>query len=89
MSPIVGPDKGLGFRVERLWVALAVHEDGDEAVPAVYTSQGWMPLVAADPERLETFVRPAAQQMAKEHGREIKIVEFSTLKIVDVYGPKS
>jgi hypothetical protein len=77
---------GVGFRVREIWLALAVHEDGDEGVVAVLAPTGWAPLVAADPKRLE-FVREAAKELAKERGKPIRIVRLSQRSDVEVFHP--
>jgi hypothetical protein len=89
MQPIiVGPNEGLGFVVREIWVGLAVHDDGDEAVPAVMVEGPvgpmMMPLVAADPKRLETFLRPAAAHLAgAPGGKPIRIVKFTAREDIE------
>jgi hypothetical protein len=75
---VVGEDRGLGFTVQEVWVALVRHGDGDEAVPGVMMPNGmWAPLVAADPKRLE-WIREQARIISRESGKAVRIVRFST-----------
>lgn len=74
---IVGPQRGLGFRVEQIWAGLVVHADSDEAVPAIAApgSGLMMPLIAADHARLE-WLRKAARHIARSSGKPVRIVCF-------------
>lgn len=68
-----------GFRIEALWAYVAVADDDDEGVIAFLARDGsWMPMVAADPARLESL-RPIAEEMARAPGAgTIKLVKFTT-----------
>lgn len=69
--------EGLGFRVQKIWAALVIHGDGDEAVPGIMAPNGqWIPLVAADPERL-AWLKETAGTIAKAAGKRIVVAEFS------------
>lgn len=76
---------GVGFRIERLWAALAVHSDGDEGVIALTQDGRTLPLVAADPARLSE-IRTVAARVAAETGRPIRIVRFETRVDEEVIG---
>ena len=76
----VGERKGLGFIVKEVWAVIAVHGDGDEAVPAVMSPDGlWFPLIAADPRRL-AWIREQAQFLADstDNAPPLKLVRFDT-----------
>ncbi len=87
MDIVVGPQTGLGFRVEQVWVALMIHADGDEAVPAMMAPNGMMmPLVAADPKRLG-WLRETAAYLAKSSGKPIRIVCFRIREDLELIEP--
>jgi hypothetical protein len=75
-----------GFRVTELFAYLVVGPDGDEGVPAVHNGDGWMPLVAADAERLE-HLRPYAQQVADVGRRPVSLVRFGVREEVETVRP--
>lgn len=68
--------------------AFIVTDNGpeDEGVPAVYSDQGWMPLVGADMRRVDILM-PMAVELARESGKSITLVEFSTRRTVKVIPP--
>lgn len=49
---------------------------GDEGIIGMATQAGWIPLIAADQERLEQL-REYAQEFADKHGLNIKLVRFT------------
>lgn len=63
------------FRIRVLYAFLSVGPDGDEGVAAFIAPHGWMPMVAANEERL-TQLRPIAQQLATLSGQMIRLVRF-------------
>lgn len=78
---------GLGFRITEILVAVAVHADGDEAVPAMLLPNGhWYPLIAADPERAE-FIRSEAKKLSKFGNKSIKLVRFTVRTEIEVFHP--
>lgn len=75
-----------GFRVTQLHAFLSVGEDGEEGVPAFQLGGSWMPLVAADATRLEQL-RPLAQRIADETGRELTLAKFTVRMNVETIKP--
>jgi hypothetical protein len=85
LTVIHDPGKGIGFRIERMWAFLVIHDDGDEAVPAMAGPDGiWVPMIAADQERLSQL-RPHAESMAKMLGKEIRLVRFDNMTTVETF----
>lgn len=80
------------FKITKIWAFLAIEKDGEgkkaEGVTAFMdpSTRQWFPLVAADQRRLETLM-PVAIQIAKETGRVVKLVEFSTRKEIETILP--
>jgi hypothetical protein len=73
---VVDDPGGVGFRIEHLYAFLSIDEtDDDEGVCAFHGGQGWMPMVAADEERLDDYKR-IAKRIASETGRPVKLVRF-------------
>lgn len=66
-----------GFRIKDIHAIVAIGDDDEEGVPAfVSPLLGSVPLIAADPRRLEEIKR-IAQVLADETDRDFEIVRFS------------
>jgi hypothetical protein len=72
-----------GFRITELHAIVAVGDDDEEGIPAVFTPGGALPLIAADPVRLDQ-IKAAAQLVADDIGRDFKIVRFSVREDIGV-----
>jgi hypothetical protein len=70
-------------RIDELWAFLSVDADGEGVIAAPYLGPGWgpVPLIAADPERLKT-ITPIAEGIARTTGRKVRLVKFTTRKLV-------
>lgn len=77
---------GLGYVINDIYAFIAVHDDGDEAIPAHSMGNLMMPLVGADLTRLQQL-RPLAERVAKESGKPVKLVRFTTRTELDVINP--
>lgn len=79
----------LGFKIERIWAALAV-DDAGEGVCAgpMMTDQGMItaPLIAADETRLD-YIRQMAQGMAIFFKKPVRIAKFSKREDIEVLTP--
>jgi hypothetical protein len=65
------------FRIDRVYVFASVDDDQEEGVCAfATTSGGWMPMIAADADRLEQL-RPLAPAMARMSGRPVVLLRFA------------
>lgn len=63
-------------------------EELEEGVVAVWhPSTGWMPLVAADKEMVDSM-RPHAQGVANEHGMNVTLVRFENRTPLETITPK-
>lgn len=71
--------------IDTLTAFIAVDEEG-EGVMAFRGPGGWMPMVAADEERLESM-RPLAQEIATASGRRCVVARFSVREDVEVIEP--
>lgn len=83
---VVHDPGGLGVVVREVFVFLVVHGDGDEAIPAVMIGGRWMPLVAAERERVEDM-RPFAVQAAAASGKPVRLARFTTRTDLEVIRP--
>lgn len=89
------PGVGVGFRIERLWAFLAVHDGKhgstnldvtDEGVVGASVGGTVMPLVAADQERLGIYM-DMARRIAKATGVTIRVARFDTRTDIEVIEP--
>lgn len=67
----------MGFRIDTLWAFTHVDENDVEGIVGFHTGSGWMPMIAADRDRIESL-RPLAERLARETGRPIKFSAFTT-----------
>jgi len=80
--PVLDPG-GLGFRIDTLWAFVAIHEDGDEGLCGAIINGNWMPLIAADHERL-ALLRPYAEHIAAKSGKPVRLIRFDLRTEVEV-----
>lgn len=62
-------------KIDSVWMAISVDEDGIEGVCGVRVDDAWMPLVAADGDRLP-FILANAEMIARGQGRLVKIIRL-------------
>lgn len=72
--------------IEKIYCFISKDEDGDEGVCGFKTAVGWMPMVAADRERLN-LLTPIAKQIAQATKRPVELVEFSVRRSAEVIEP--
>lgn len=83
----IGPDHGVGFVIQEIWLAVADCGDGDEGIPAISLPNGMMmPLVAADPKRL-TWLRQTVRSLVRLSGKPIRIVRMQSRELVETFHP--
>jgi hypothetical protein len=70
-------------RINQVWMAVSVDDDGSEGVCAIRTDNGWLPLVAADEKRLE-FIIEQARFLAEAQRRIIRVVKMCSREEVAV-----
>lgn len=71
-------------RIEEMYAFVA--EDAgpdDEGVVGMNTGLGWVPLVGADMARVESL-KPIAQQIAKQTGKKVKLLHFTTREELEI-----
>jgi len=74
-------------KITELWAyVLADKDENDEGVPAMQAGGAWRPLVGADRARAESL-RPAAQRIAREYDKPLKLVRSTGLEVVEVIQP--
>lgn len=73
------------LEIKTITAFISIDDEG-EGIAAFQAPDGtWMPLVAADPARVESL-RPIAQMIADSFGKEIEVVEFSVrTKIEEIF----
>lgn len=59
----------------------------DEGITAHLTPMGWMPMVGADMERMDS-IREVAQQIATAGGKPIRLVKFETRTELETIMPE-
>lgn len=79
--------------IDKLYAYIAVDTEGKDGKPgegiaSFYSPEtgGWMPMIGADQERMESL-RPMAQQMANEGGRRIVLASFDVRTDVEILEP--
>jgi len=70
-----GPQLNTMLRIDSVWMAVSVDDDGTEGICAFLGPTGWMPLLAADEARLP-FIRETAEFIAKREQRLVRIVRM-------------
>lgn len=64
----------------------ADRDENDEGVAAFLSGSEWLPMVGADMKRIEAF-RPVADTIARQTGKNYKIVRFRAIEEVELEGP--
>lgn len=74
------------YKIEKLYAWVTTDDDGDDALPAVRTDMGFLPMIGSDKEMIESLRQTAMTTMAW-NGRPIRLVEFGTMKVIEVHSP--
>lgn len=73
------------LRINELFAFIA--EDGEgEGLAAFMTPTGWMPMVGADPARIESL-KERAREVAKLSGKRIRLCRYSVREELEVIEP--
>jgi hypothetical protein len=68
---------GPNFKIETIHVFMTVDpEDNTEGVISFFDGSTWMPMVAADPIRLELLYKMAVE-ICQQAGRSFRVLKFS------------
>ncbi|MEH2497413.1 hypothetical protein V1294_003892 [Bradyrhizobium sp. AZCC 1678] len=65
-----------GFRITEIHAITDVGDDDEESIPAWFAATGPIPLIPADPKRLED-IKAMAQRIADATAQSFKITQFS------------
>lgn len=65
---------------------MADKDENDEGVPAFEMGGTVYPLMGADLPRIKSL-RPFAQALANKQGKDMKLLRFSQMEVVDVIEP--
>jgi hypothetical protein len=76
-----------GYRIKNVWVFVGIDGDGDEGICAFQGANGWMPMVAADEQRLHQLM-PVAQKIADARGCRIEVRHFGSMKTTLTIEPR-
>lgn len=76
--------------IEKLYAWISEDDDGQQGVIAFTPAFNAMtlPLVGADMARIESF-RPYIEKIAEESKKKILLMEFSSMKVLEVIGVQS
>lgn len=75
-------------RIETMYAFIAEDTSpDDEGIIGMNTGTGWMPLVGADMERVESL-KPIAQSISRQTGKRVKILQFETRREIGVIKPE-
>ena len=73
-------------RIEEMYAFVTEDKGpGDEGVIGTDTPLGWMPFVGADMARIKSL-RPLALQIAKNLGKEVKLLHFTKREELEILG---
>jgi hypothetical protein len=76
-DPFLIQPKNTMPKIESIWAFVSVDpQDGNEGVCAFQIGPQMMPMMAADPKRLEA-ITPLAESLALRTGMKIKLVRFT------------
>jgi hypothetical protein len=80
--------EGNGDRITELWAWVSIDPvDNNEGIIATYLPvEGWMPLVGADRERIESL-RPRALDTVKMTKQAVRLVRFRTREVLETIDP--
>lgn len=78
----------MGLKIEEIWAYVAIDpyaKPGDEGIIGAKApgSNVMLPFVCADKARIESL-RPIAEDMAKSHNVDLKLIRFSKREVVEV-----
>jgi hypothetical protein len=65
-----------GFRITEIVAVVAIGDDDEEGVPAWMSPMGAIPLIAADPARLDQ-IKKLAQTISDQTGQNFEIIRFT------------
>lgn len=84
MSPIIhDPENKL--KIDAVWLFVSRDENGNEGLLAAPLGETFMPLVAADPDRVESL-RIIAQKMAQMTKKKVHLIKFSVKEEIETIG---
>lgn len=72
---MTGPQINTLLRIDSVWMAVSVDDDGSEGICAILHNGAWTPLLAADEARLAAIIREA-EIIAATQGRLIRIIKL-------------
>ena len=76
----INPGGGLGFRIEKIWAFIAVHNDGDEGIVGLTINGNMIPAIGADHDRIISLL-PEISKVATMTGMDIKLVRFDNITL--------
>ncbi|NEI52693.1 hypothetical protein GR217_34305 [Rhizobium leguminosarum] len=74
---MTGPQINTLPRIDSVWMAVSVDDDGSEGICAILHNGMWMPLLAADEARLAAITEEA-KIIAATQGRLIRIIKLNS-----------
>lgn len=83
MAAVIHDPGGLGEDVKSLFGWVVVHADGDESVAGII---GTGPLIAAQ-YRVAMKSKPAAERLARETGKTVKLVRYDAQEVLEEVRP--
>lgn len=83
---IIVDSPSLGYRIDRLFAYVALDDEGEGVVSMTMPGLGTVPFVGADSDRMLSL-RPQAQLIAKQTGKQVKLIRFDTRTEVEVIDP--
>jgi hypothetical protein len=72
--------------IETLWAALSLDDGGEGICAAPFGRNRTLPLIAADPTRLEQII-PVAKRIAMMFRKPVRLAKFTKREDVEIYQP--
>jgi hypothetical protein len=73
-------------RIDHIWAFVSFDDGGEGVCAAPMGGLGMVPLIAADPARVESL-KPIAAHIAKSFGKPVRLVKFTSREEIEVYQP--
>lgn len=74
------------MKIEKLYCFMIIDKDGDEGICGFKTDEGWMPMVGADLERMDS-IEIIAKSIANSMNETIFLLEFTDRKEIKQIKP--
>lgn len=68
--------------IDQMYAFVATDKNGDEGIIGMNTADGWLPLVGADMERIDSLKR-IAREAGIQAQVKVKLIKFSAMEVLE------